>query len=96
MSSPSFNVYHGAFTGVSAEVTIGVIPFVAKRIAFYGLSGKWGIKIPDQEAMADDAYVSNSGVDAGVTIDASTGVVTIASGADVNDSGNPVYYEAIG
>lgn len=92
MASGASNEFRSTFTGVAADVVIGKVPFKAKMIRFWTLAGVWGIKIVDEEGMDGDAYVSNSGVDAGVTI-AADGTITIANGADVNSAGDPVYYE---
>jgi hypothetical protein len=83
------------FTGAGAEVTIGALPFVPTAMKFWATGGVWGVKFVGHEGMAAASYLSNTAADEGVTINTDK-TVTIANGADVNVSGELVYYEAIG
>lgn len=94
MSSPSHNVYHGTFTGAAAEITVAKIPFQPRSIKFYATGGVWGVKIADEDGMDGANYLSSTAADVGVTITSSG--FTVASGADVNVSGQLVYYECEG
>lgn len=89
MASPSIKLYVGSFTGVAADVTVGVVPFRPRKIEFYGPGGVWGYK---SEEMGGDAYLSSVAADAGVTIN-DTGFV-VANGADVNAAGDVIHYVA--
>ena len=92
MASGGANKFHGSYTGVAALVTVGKCPFQPRVIKFWSASaGVWGLKMADQDDMATDAYISNSGADAGVTIAADG--FTVASGADVNPAAAKVYFE---
>jgi hypothetical protein len=94
MSSPSFNVFHGTFTGVAADVPITKVPFRPRVIKFWFTGGGWGLKIDGEEGMDGANYLSSTGADVGVTI--TDNGFTVANGADVNSAGNPVSYEVIG
>jgi hypothetical protein len=94
MSSPSFNVFHGTFTGAAATITVAKVPFRPRAIKFWFTGGGTGIKVDGEEGMDGANYLSNTGADVGVTI--TDNGFTVASGADVNSSGNPVTYEVIG
>lgn len=89
MASPSIKMYMGSFTGVAADVTVGVVPFRPRKIEFYAPGGVWGYK---SDEMAGNAYLSSVGADAGVTISDSGFVV--ANGADVNVAAAVVHYVA--
>jgi hypothetical protein len=91
MSSGATNKFNGVFTGAAADITVSKVPFRPRLIRFYATGGIWGIKIDGQTGMDADAYLSNTAADAGVTINDDGFLV--ANGADVNSSGNPVYYE---
>lgn len=91
MSSPSFGYHTGSFTGAAALITIATCPFPPKSVRFIGTSDATGLKT---DKMPGDEYVSNSGADTGVTL-TNTGF-TVASGADVNATGETVYYECLG
>jgi len=91
MSSPSNNKFWGTFTGAAAIITVAKCPFRPRVIKFWATGGVWGVKIDGEEGHDDDNYLSSTAADAGVTITASG--FTVASGADVNVSGELVYYE---
>ena len=91
MASGAPNKFHSTFTGAAADITIEKVPFKPRVVKFKTLGGVWGLKVDGEEGMDGDAYVSSSGVDAGVTL-TDNGFV-VANGADVNSAGNPVYYE---
>lgn len=91
MGSGAVKVHQGSFTGAAAVITVATCPFQPRTIKFWATGGVWGVKVADQVGMDGDNYLSNSAADAGVTITASG--FTVASGADVNVSGQTVYYE---
>lgn len=91
MASGNPNKYHGTFTGAAADVTVEKVPFQPRVIRFWATGGIWGIKIAEEQGMDGANYLSNSAADVGVTINSDG--FTVANGADVNSSGNPVYYE---
>lgn len=89
------DVKHGSFTGSASAHTI-YSPFPIKSIEFWaenagGTAIEHGYK---SNEMSGDAYLSTTtGTDAGVTI-ASDGLsAEVAGAADINVSGNVVYYE---
>lgn len=92
MSSPGRNVHHGSFLGAAADVTVR-LPFTPKTLKFFATGGVWGIKFTGLKGMDGANYLSNTAADVGVTINAN-GSITVANGADVNVSGQEVYFEA--
>lgn len=92
MSSPGRNVHAGSFLGAGADVTVR-LPFVPKSVKFWATGGVWGIKLVGGKGMDGANYLSSTAADVGVTINAA-GSMTVANGADVNVSGQEVYFEA--
>lgn len=92
MSSPGRNIAYKSFTGAAAEITVP-LPFKPKMVKFYATGGVWGIKVDGLPGMTLTNYLSNTAADTGVTIN-DDGSLTIASGADINVSGEEVYVEA--
>jgi hypothetical protein len=90
MASGAGKSHSGVFTGAASLITVSTVPFTPKRIEFYATGGIWGVKIYGQTGMDGANYLSNTAADVGVTFTASG--FTVANGADVNSSGNPVYY----
>lgn len=92
MASGGSNKFVGSYTGAGADIDIETVPFQPRVIKFWSASAAvWGLKMADQDGMATTAYISNSGADAGVTINSDG--FTVANGADVNPSGSLVYFE---
>jgi len=94
MSSGVTMKFVGSFVGAAADIDVEKVPFQPKTIKFWFTGGGWGLKMADEVGMDGANYLSSTAADVGVTINADG--FTVANGADVNSSGNPVYYECEG
>jgi len=91
MSSGAANKFQSSFTGAAADIDVEKVPFQPRTIKFWATGGVWGVKIADLVGMDGANYLSNTAADVGVTINSDG--FTVANGADVNVSGEIVYYE---